>query len=271
MFDLPQAAHLLPHLNLGVAVGLQHGLGHIAEEMVVAVAMRHAGEFRRDPRHERVLLVRDPEANRLVQGRGPLLGLGDQPLDLIVRCGDQSLGEPHALLGQFPHDIESLVSLLGLQAVDREDDLIDRFVLPPQGFGVLLTCGEHDLVTTNVLADGIVRELDRVVVEEFGLDVGNRHVARTPSMPNPAEDVPADRPARWGNRGFQFGALRLGVPGAARIGAMVELADQFHRPFECMNAAIPMIADVHHPSTDRTIAIEDVEFPQSEIRIRRPW
>ena len=45
--------------------------------MVVAVAMRHARKLRRDPRHERVLLVRDPEANRLVQGCGPLLGLGD--------------------------------------------------------------------------------------------------------------------------------------------------------------------------------------------------
>src|ERR1700730_1536051 len=94
------------------------------------------------------------------------------------------------------------MSLLRLEAVDREDDFIGRFVLPAEGFGVLLTRGEHRLVTLNVLGDGIVRELDRVVVQEFGLDVGNRHVTRTPSMPNPAEDVPADRPARWGNCGF---------------------------------------------------------------------
>ena len=60
LFDFPQAANLLPHLNLGVAVGLQHGLGHVAEEMVVAVAMRHVGKLRCDPRHERVLLVRHP-------------------------------------------------------------------------------------------------------------------------------------------------------------------------------------------------------------------
>ena len=30
LFDFPQAANLLPHLNLGVAVGLQDGLGDIA-------------------------------------------------------------------------------------------------------------------------------------------------------------------------------------------------------------------------------------------------
>ena len=51
---------------------------------------------------------------------------------------------------------------------------------------------------------------------------------------------------------------------------MVELADQFHRAFECMKATIPVIADVHPASTDRAVAIKDVEFPQSEIGIRRP-
>ena len=57
LFDFPQSAHLASHLNLGVAIGLQHRLGQIAEKMVVAVAMRHARKLRRDPRHERVLLV----------------------------------------------------------------------------------------------------------------------------------------------------------------------------------------------------------------------
>ena len=89
-------------------------------------------------------------------------------------------------------------------------------------------------------------------------------------MPNPAEDVPANRPVRWGNHGFLFGALRLGVAGAVRIRAMVEFADQLHRPFECMNAAVAMVADVHHPPTGRTSTVEQVEFPKSEIGIRRP-
>ena len=99
---------------------------------------------------------------------------------------------------------------------------------------------------------------------------GNRHVARTPSMPDPAEDVPADRPARWCDRGFLFGTLGLGVSGAVTIGAMVELADQLHRAFQCMKATVAMVTDVHHPPAGRTITIEDVEFPQSEIGIPRP-
>src|SRR5271157_4907120 len=99
LFDFPQAAHLASHLNLGVTIGLQHGLGQIAEKMVVAVAMGHVRKLRRDPRHERVLLVRDPKADRLVQGPGPRLGLGDQPPNLIGCRGDQGLGKPHPLLG----------------------------------------------------------------------------------------------------------------------------------------------------------------------------
>src|SRR3954469_5131690 len=37
-----------------------------------------------------------------------------------------------------------------------------------------------------------------------------------------------------------------------------------------MEAAIAMIADVHHPPTDRTVPVQDVEFPEGEISVRRP-
>ena len=69
----------------------------------------------------------------------------------------------------------------------------------------------------------------------------------------------------------EFGALGLGVAGAVTIGAMVEFADQLHRPFESMEAAVAMVADVHHPTAGRTGAVDDVEFPEGEIRIRGPF
>ena len=61
LFNFPQATHLTSHLNLGVTIGLQHRLGQIAEKMVVAIAMWHVRKLRRDPCHERSLLVRDPK------------------------------------------------------------------------------------------------------------------------------------------------------------------------------------------------------------------
>src|SRR5258707_234476 len=83
--------------------------------------------------------------------------------------------------------------LLRLEAVDRENDLRHGLVLSAEGLGFLLPRCKHGLVTSDVLVDGILGELDRVVVQEFRLDQGNRHVARTASMSDPAEDVPADR------------------------------------------------------------------------------
>ena len=66
-----------------MAVGFQDGLGDIAEEVIVAVAVRHVGEFRRDRFDERLLLIRHPEPHGSAQGFGPPLGLGDQASDLV--------------------------------------------------------------------------------------------------------------------------------------------------------------------------------------------
>ena len=76
----------------------------------------------------------------------------------------------------------------------------DGFVVSAERLGVLLPRREHDLVPSDVLVDGVFGELDPVVVQEFGLDQGDRHVARTAAMSDPAEDVPADGPpgaGRW--------------------------------------------------------------------------
>jgi hypothetical protein len=51
---------------------------------------------------------------------------------------------------------------------------------------------------------------------------------------------------------------------------MVELADQFYRPFEGVKVAVPVVANVHHAPTVGAVAIKDVEFPQRVIGIRRP-
>src|SRR3954447_11971021 len=89
-------------------------------------------------------------------------------------------------------------------------------------------------------------------------------------MSDPAEDVPADRHLGQSEGDFEFGALGLGVSRTGGIGTVVELADQLDRTIQGMEAAIAMIADVHPPSTDRTVPVQDVEFPEREIGVRRP-
>ncbi len=89
-------------------------------------------------------------------------------------------------------------------------------------------------------------------------------------MADPAEDVPTDGHLGQGEGDLELGALGPGVSRTGRIGTVVELADQLHRPVQGMEAAIAMIADMHHPSTGRTVPVKDVEFPGREIRVRRP-
>src|SRR5207245_537675 len=89
-------------------------------------------------------------------------------------------------------------------------------------------------------------------------------------MADPTEDVPADGPLRQGDGEFEFGALGPGVTGTAGIGAVVELTDQLDRTIQGMDAAIPVIADVHQPFAGRAAPIKDIELPEGELGIFRP-
>jgi hypothetical protein len=55
-----------------------------------------------------------------------------------------------------------------------------------------------------------------------------------------------------------------------RIGTVVELANEFDRPFQRVEVAISMIADMHHAPADGAVSIQDVQFPASEVGIRGP-
>src|ERR1044072_3545596 len=89
-------------------------------------------------------------------------------------------------------------------------------------------------------------------------------------MTDPTEDVPPDGPPGQRARDSQFRALGLGMPRAAGLGAVVELADQLDRTLQGMDAAVPVVADIHPAATGRALPVQDIEFPESEVRILRP-
>ena len=67
-----------------------------------------------------------------------------------------------------------------------------------------------------------------------------------------------------------LGALGLGVPWAIRIGAVIELADEFDWAFKGVEMAIAMIADMHHAPASSAIPIQHVKFPESEVGVGWP-
>jgi hypothetical protein len=89
-------------------------------------------------------------------------------------------------------------------------------------------------------------------------------------MSDPAEDVPGDGHLGQRQGDFEFGAFGPGVTRTGGVGTVVELADQLHRTVQRVEPAVPVVADVHAPSTGRAVPVEDVEFPQREVRVSRP-
>src|SRR4029077_19555558 len=84
------------------------------------------------------------------------------------------------------------------------------------------------------------------------------------------EDVPGDAPAGQGDGRFDLGAPGPGVPGAAPVGAVVEFTDQLDWPFQRVEVAVAVVADVHHAPAGGAVPVEDVQFPEGEVRILGP-
>ena len=89
-------------------------------------------------------------------------------------------------------------------------------------------------------------------------------------MTDPTEDIPSDRPLGQSDRDLKLGTLGLGVAGTSNVGAVVKSANQFHRTVKGMEAALPVVTDIHHAPADRAVTIENIKFPKSEIRVLRP-
>ena len=89
-------------------------------------------------------------------------------------------------------------------------------------------------------------------------------------MTDPTEDIPPDCPLRGAHRDFEFRAFRVGMTLTAAIRAVVEFTDEFHRPLQRMKAAVAVVTDVHRATANTTIAVDDVQFPLSKIRILGP-
>ena len=67
-------------------------------------------------------------------------------------------------------------------------------------------------------------------------ELGDRPVPRTTAMPDPAQDIPTNRPLGQRDRNLRFRTPGLGVSCTGRIGTVVESAHQLHRPFQRMDA-----------------------------------
>src|SRR4029077_5649829 len=77
-------------------------------------------------------------------------------------------------------------------------------------------------------------------------------------------------PSGQGDGRFDLGALGLEMSRAARVGAVVELGDEMDGAVESEEVTMSMIADGHQVPADGAVAVDDIEFQESEIRVLGP-
>ena len=179
--------------------------------MAVAVAMRHVGKLRSDPRHERVPLVRQPQPHRLAQRISPLFGLatGVQP--------ESAVAEIKASANHTRFWVNSLTTYrvscpFSGWRPSIEDDLIDLIrIARRRDLGSLrATCGEHHPDNAECTWRWHrPQELDCIVVQEFGLDLGPTCGGNTVDAQS-SRRRPSRLPSLVGRSWLLFRALRLG-------------------------------------------------------------
>jgi hypothetical protein len=270
LLDGAQAAHLLAHLDFGVAVGLQHRLGHIAQEVVDAVAVRHVGELGGDALDEGILLVRHPQLHRLAQLLDPLLGLGQQTLHLVGAAGQQGLGEPDPLAAQLADDVEGFVPLLRLQAVDGQDQVVDVLVSRRQHGAVVVAGGDHPAVALQVAGDGVVGQRDAIAVAQLGLELGDGPVAGEAAKAEPGEDVPGDEPPGQGDVGFRQRSEGVVVSRAGGVRTVSQFADQFQGTGQGEDTMETMVTDMEAVPTQGAGLLLDGQHDGGEGGVLRP-
>ena len=90
------------------------------------------------------------------------------------------------------------------------------------------------------------------------------------AMADPTEDVPSEGPVGHGDGGLGLGADGLVMARAARVGAMIELADQMGGAVEAEDVMMAMVADVHGATADRASPVGDIKLPGGEFGLFGP-
>ena len=136
--------------------------------------------------------------------------------------------------------------LLGLQAVDREDQRIDPVVVPGAGPRGLAGGRRASPGSGGCTWRCRVGEVDGVGVEQFAADLGDRPVACEAAMADPAEDVPADAPAGQGDGRLRpRGSWSWRCPGQRGSGQWLSLQTRWAGPSRREEVAMAVVADVH--------------------------
>ncbi|HSX77904.1 MAG TPA: hypothetical protein VLQ80_04935 [Candidatus Saccharimonadia bacterium] len=267
--DGAQPPHLAAHLDLRATVHGEHGLGHIPQKVVGAVAVRCAGTLAGNRRDDGILLVRHPHPHRLVQALAPRTGSDAQPAHLLRRTREPGLRTPDRLPRERAHHVPRLMALVWLPSIARQHQRCDS----PGGLSepcrVVLPGRQHGLVPATIVRDGSIGPLDLVRVLSVCTQLGSRPVAGKAALAEPAHHLPPQTPAWHADGPGGCGAAGPPPTRARGLRTAHEAVDYLRRPLQRLEM-IAVVAHVHVAGTDRARTILDIHINPFEGRPRGP-
>ncbi len=146
--------------------------GRLTQVVELAQLMRHARQFLGHGLADRLLAVRDDARDRHWQG---LAHLGQQRRQIGAGGGEQAPGQEDFARDTVAENPENLVTDIGLQAIDGQDDTGLLLQQPLQPLRISGRQGRQFVVALQEIEDGALGE-DDAAASEFVVDLGDAAV-----------------------------------------------------------------------------------------------
>ncbi len=236
----PHPAHLLLEPRLRVPIGLEDRFRRLAQVVELAQLVGHAGQHQRHRRADRLLPVGDDAADRHRQRR---LDLAQQRREVALRPAQEAARQqdlPREAVAQHP---QHLVPDVGLQAIERQDDLL--LVAQALAQAPLVAQPERDefLIALDQMRHRALGDREPAG-QQLLMDLGHAAVLGEAQRADQGDDVQAELAVRQ-----RPAALLLGPvgPPVQRAGRLLALAHHQRQPIQAVeggDGAPAVVGDV---------------------------
>ncbi len=251
----PHPAHLLLEPRLRVPIGLEDRFRRLAQVVELAQLVGHAGQHQRHRRADRLLPVGDDAADRHRQRR---LDLAQQRREVALRPAQEAARQqdlPREAVAQHP---QHLVPDVGLQAIERQDDLL--LVAQALAQAPLVAQPERDefLIALDQMRHRALGDREPAG-QQLLMDLGHAAVLGEAQRADQGDDVQAELAVRQRPAALLLRPVRPAIPGTGWLATQPHHQGQGVEPVEGSDGAPAVVGDVRRAAAVRTAALVGFE------------
>jgi len=211
-----------------MAVGLEDGLGRLAQVVELPQLMGHVGQGRADGVAERLLPIGDDPANRHRERGGDL---AQQRHQLGFGAAEQAARQEHLARQAVAQHPQHLVPHIGLEPIQREDDLFLLSQARAQARLVGQPQRHQLLVAVEQIGDAPLRARHATSAERL-MDLRHAAVLAIAQRAHQRDDVQPELAVRQRPAALLLGTIGPAIPRASRVAAQPHHQGQIIEPIE---------------------------------------